>query len=490
MRYGTHLLTAVTMLVLPATVLAQAPTCRDGSQPEAWLGISGFQCNCTLDTDAGLWSFRSEPRVLSVADEGPAANQLRPGDVIVAVDGLLITTTDGGRRFSSVKPGQAVKLTVRRGGRLQETRVITGQRCRGDEETAVVARSLSGGIAVSPDATARVGVVTRARRDTGGVVVGSGDTVSRAARVAEAREAEIRTRVQEAQTVDAARRKEAQAQLQETRRADSMRTAEARADVARAGKEGFAGVMVPHQAQEAATAAWAARQGSAGWFGFGISCGHCGMSREDGNATWFFNDPPQVYSVDPGTPAARAGLRRGDQLLAIDGSPLTSDAGARRFSEVRPGQTVTFRYQRDGMERTVRLTAVARGSRAQTEQLTRQIQEMVQQIQESSGQSAELNRQLKQLQEKLQELSVQNADQAAQLSRIAPRAEAYSTFSKAAKASTAPNHLRYSGVVGNTAVEVRGGSVVVTIIEPGKEIEIVTGDSRIRLRAEGASTKK
>ena len=43
--------------------------------------------------------------------------------------------------------------------------------------------------------------------------------------------------------------------------------------------------------------------------------------------------------------------------------------------------------------------------------------------------------------------------------------------------------LRYSGLVGETSVEVRGtGSVVVNIIEPGREIEIVTSDSRTRIR--------
>ena len=43
--------------------------------------------------------------------------------------------------------------------------------------------------------------------------------------------------------------------------------------------------------------------------------------------------------------------------------------------------------------------------------------------------------------------------------------------------------LRYSGLVGGTSVEVRGtGSVIVKIIEPGREIEIVTSDSRTRIR--------
>jgi hypothetical protein len=48
------------------------------------------------------------------------------------------------------------------------------------------------------------------------------------------------------------------------------------------------------------------------------------------------------------------------------------------------------------------------------------------------------------------------------------------------------SRLRYSGLVGDASVEVRGaGSVVVNIIVPGREIEIVTADSRTRIRLNG-----
>jgi hypothetical protein len=43
--------------------------------------------------------------------------------------------------------------------------------------------------------------------------------------------------------------------------------------------------------------------------------------------------------------------------------------------------------------------------------------------------------------------------------------------------------LRYAGTVGDVDVEVRGGrSVIVRVVEEGKEIEIITVDSRVRLR--------
>src|SRR5579862_8363167 len=49
-----------------------------------------------------------------------------------------------------------------------------------------------------------------------------------------------------------------------------------------------------------------------------------------------------VVSVVPGGPAERAGLRVGDVVVAIDGSPVTSvDALMRRLSRIGPGTSVT-----------------------------------------------------------------------------------------------------------------------------------------------------
>jgi hypothetical protein len=46
-----------------------------------------------------------------------------------------------------------------------------------------------------------------------------------------------------------------------------------------------------------------------------------------------------------------------------------------------------------------------------------------------------------------------------------------------------PYALRYAGTVGDAEIEVRAaGSVIVNVIEPGRQIEIVTGDSRTIVR--------
>jgi hypothetical protein len=61
--------------------------------------------------------------------------------------------------------------------------------------------------------------------------------------------------------------------------------------------------------------------------------------------------------VEAGSPAERAGLRMGDELVRIDGVPLHTSAGGHRFGSVRPGQTVRWTYRRGDRELTVPVRA-------------------------------------------------------------------------------------------------------------------------------------
>ncbi|HEX9695656.1 MAG TPA: M50 family metallopeptidase [Actinomycetota bacterium] len=71
---------------------------------------------------------------------------------------------------------------------------------------------------------------------------------------------------------------------------------------------------------------------------------------KDGDAT------RTVYEVEPGTPAAAAGFRTGDTVLAVDGAGVTSWEEARNIIRSKPGETISFTVERDGAEKTLRAT--------------------------------------------------------------------------------------------------------------------------------------
>jgi Do/DeqQ family serine protease len=65
-----------------------------------------------------------------------------------------------------------------------------------------------------------------------------------------------------------------------------------------------------------------------------------------------------ITDVWPGGPAARAGLARGDLILAVDGEAVDDEAGLTyRIATRRAGETVTLNVRRGGQARTVRLVA-------------------------------------------------------------------------------------------------------------------------------------
>ena len=69
--------------------------------------------------------------------------------------------------------------------------------------------------------------------------------------------------------------------------------------------------------------------------------------------------PPMIDQVVEGKPAARAGLKAGDRIVAIDGVPISSPADAARRTNANPALPLTFRVARDGVEFDAPLTTEA-----------------------------------------------------------------------------------------------------------------------------------
>ena len=55
---------------------------------------------------------------------------------------------------------------------------------------------------------------------------------------------------------------------------------------------------------------------------------------------------PIVDQVLPGKPAERAGLRSGDRIVAVDGTPMRSPADVAALTNAHPGDTLSYRVQR------------------------------------------------------------------------------------------------------------------------------------------------
>jgi membrane-associated protease RseP (regulator of RpoE activity) len=99
------------------------PPPRPSSGPRALLWGFAVDCRrCSLapgnDDPAPVWHYSEPPRVAAVRRNGAAdLAGVQEGDTILAIDGLSILSADGARRFSRVRPGDRVRLTLHRDGR-------------------------------------------------------------------------------------------------------------------------------------------------------------------------------------------------------------------------------------------------------------------------------------------------------------------------------------------------------------------------------------
>lgn len=98
--------------------------------------------------------------------------------------------------------------------------------------------------------------------------------------------------------------------------------------------------------------------GPQGWFGVNVQT--VGTSTERSNGRILMSaDYPQVVSVEPGSPAARAGLLAGDRLISISDTDLRGQALDLR-SVLKPGTRVPVRVEREGVRRNVTVAITVR----------------------------------------------------------------------------------------------------------------------------------
>jgi membrane-associated protease RseP (regulator of RpoE activity) len=93
------------------------------------------------------------------------------------------------------------------------------------------------------------------------------------------------------------------------------------------------------------------------WFGWALACTGCGweQERDDAHPRWESSEPPLVHAVEPGGPAAAAGIQAGDRVVAIQGVPITSRDGGARLGGARAGAALDIAVERDGRRRDLRI---------------------------------------------------------------------------------------------------------------------------------------
>jgi S1-C subfamily serine protease len=93
-----------------------------------------------------------------------------------------------------------------------------------------------------------------------------------------------------------------------------------------------------------------------GWFGVTIS----DNAMVDNNFNAFFDSYPVVSAVEPGSPAAKAGVRRGDVLISFNSHDMSGGALLQLKTWLKPGAPFVLQLRRKDQIKQVRGTLVQR----------------------------------------------------------------------------------------------------------------------------------
>jgi hypothetical protein len=305
---------ALALVAAPAASAQETPDCPDGRPARGDLGIEELRCSdgrClrgfAFEEGLLIMTFTTEPRVYAL--EPPADAVLEDGDVIVAVDGKLSTTSEAARRLARLEPGDRVELRIRRDG-VERVVTLTAARSCDPGRHAAFAFQLD------PEARRRWETTLERlgerlekfdwAREGLAAPLGAFDDFDWEGFT---RDFEVVVPPIEGFRFDF-----------DTLRFD------------RRDSRLFSRVEPPYE------------------LGVELACGFfCGWRRaEDGQPVWRGQHPPEVARVIEGGPADRAGIRKGDVLLLLEGHSFIGDAGGRALGRLRPGRELTLQYLKGG----------------------------------------------------------------------------------------------------------------------------------------------
>jgi hypothetical protein len=118
---------AALVALCAAPLTAQVVACP-GSVVVPYFGWDATDCG-KCNVYGSYLEYLTPPQIRDIRPGGPAVNRLRDNDILVAVDGLDITTPAAWRRMRDVSPGEAVRFSVRRGTDTVTASVTPSERC-------------------------------------------------------------------------------------------------------------------------------------------------------------------------------------------------------------------------------------------------------------------------------------------------------------------------------------------------------------------------